>query len=237
MTPTRGPRAGQPAKSSEFWLRAIKGCPTAPISTPTLFGSPATRRYLPPKPPLHAADAPGAPPKRTSATERDTSMWKLLLLTAAATAVELKQKMIIRNTGSEDLAVYFMGALHEGDLSLWDGSETLNDIVSPGQVTARYVRYNDSFAVRSGDLKWRVRLSLYKNDDAEQPYKVTFHNVMTDEKDQPVELKHHAAGYLWIEPNHHVTHSAAQGHEFALRDRESKERLAVSVHALGRDEL
>jgi hypothetical protein len=164
-------------------------------------------------------------------------MWKLLLLTTAATAVELKQKMIIRNTGSEDLAVYFMGALHEGDLSLWDGSETLNDIVSPGQVTARYVRYNDSFAVRSGDLKWRVRLSLYKNDDAEQPYKVTFHNVMTDEKDQPVELKHHAAGYLWIEPNHHVTHSAAQGHEFALRDRESKERLAVSVHALGRDEL
>ena len=132
-------------------------------------------------------------------------MWKLLLLTTAATAVELKQKMIIRNTGSEDLAVYFMGALHEGDLSLWDGSETLNDIVSPGQVTARYVRYNDSFAVRSGDLKWRVRLSLYKNDDAEQPYKVTFHNVMTDEKDQPVELKHHAAGYLWIEPNHHVT--------------------------------
>ena len=54
---------------------------------------------------------------------------------------------------------------------------------------------------------------------------------------RPVELKHHAAGYLWIEPNHHVTHSAAQGHEFALRDRESKERLAVSVHALGRDEL
>ena len=163
-------------------------------------------------------------------------MWKLLLL-ATASAVELKQKMIIRNTGSEDLAVYFMGALHDGDLSLWDGSETLNDIVSPGQVTARYVRYNDSFAVRSGDLKWRVRLSLYKNDDAEQPYKMTFHNVMTDEKDQPVELKHHAAGYLWIEPNHHVTHSAAQGHEFALRDRESKERLAVSVHALGRDEL
>ena len=65
-------------------------------------------------------------------------MWKLLLLTAATTAVELKQKMIIRNTGSEDLAVYFMGALHEGDLSLWDGSETLNDIVSPGQVCLLY---------------------------------------------------------------------------------------------------
>ena len=44
-------------------------------------------------------------------------MWKLLLL-ATASAVELKQKMIIRNTGSEDLAVYFMGALHEGHLTL-----------------------------------------------------------------------------------------------------------------------
>merc|ERR1711903_317954 len=198
-----------------------QGCPTAPIN-PTTPSAARHETHNPTKP-------PGASP--------DAAMWKLLLLTWAASAVELKQKMIIRNTGSEDLAVYFMGALHEGDLSLWDGSETLNDIVSPGQTTARYVRYNDSFAVRSGDLKWRVRLSLYKNDDAEQPYKVTFHNVMTDEKDQPVELKHHAAGYLWIEPNHHVTHSAAQGHEFALRDRESKERLAVSVHALGRDEL
>ena len=47
-------------------------------------------------------------------------MWKLLLL-ATASAVELKQKMIIRNTGSEDLAVYFMGALH--DLSLIHISE------------------------------------------------------------------------------------------------------------------
>ena len=164
-------------------------------------------------------------------------MWKLLLLTAATTAVELKQKMIIRNTGSEDLAVYFMGALHEGDLSLWDGSETLNDIVSPGQVTARYVRYNDSFAVRSGDLKWRVRLSLYKNDDKEQPYKVTFHNVMTDEK-RPARRAQAPRGRLPLDrAERHVTHSAAQGHEFALRDRESKERLAVSVHALGRDEL
>ena len=108
---------------------------------------------------------------------------------------------------------------------------------SPAARREAAVRARCDVAVRSGDLKWRVRLSLYKNDDKEQPYKVTFHNVMTDEKDQPVELKHHAAGYLWIEPNHHVTHSAAQGHEFALRDRESKERLAVSVHALGRDEL
>ena len=103
MTPTRGPRAGQPAKSSapwEFWLLA-KGCPTAPISTPT----PSAARHethLPAKPPRHAEKA---------------AMWKLLLL-ATASAVELKQKMIIRNTGSEDLAVYFMGALHEGHLSL-----------------------------------------------------------------------------------------------------------------------
>lgn len=162
---------------------------------------------------------------------------RLLLGAAAIGAVELKQKLILRNTGSEDLAVYFMGALHEGDMSLWDGSEVLNEIVAPGSSHARYVRYNDSFAIRSGDLKWRVRVSLYKNEDPDQPYKVTFHNVMLDEAEQPIELKHHANGYLWIEPNHHVTHSAVGGHEFELRDRDAKDRLAVSVHALGRDEL
>ena len=61
--------------------------------------------------------------------------------------------MIIRNTGSEDLAVYFMGALHDGDLSLWDGSETLNDIVSPGQVTARYVQLQRLLRRAVGRLK------------------------------------------------------------------------------------
>ena len=57
------------------------------------------------------------------------------------------------------------------------------------------MRYNDSFAVRSSDLKWRVRLSLYKNDDAEQPYKVAFHSVMTMKRSM-AGTKHHAAGYL-----------------------------------------
>ena len=133
-------------------------------------------------------------------------MWKLLLL-ATASAVELKQKMIIRNTGQRGSG----GLLHapcEGDLSLWDGSEHSTTSSRRARSRRGYVDTTTPSPCESGDLNG-ASASLYKNDDAEQPYKVTFHNVMTDEKDQPVELKHHAAGYLWIEPNHHVAQRGA----------------------------
>ena len=89
------------------------------------------------------------------------------LLAAAAEAAQ--SKLIVKNTGSEDLAMYFMGSIDDGDMALWDGSETLNDIIQPGATAARYVSFNDSFALRSGDLKWRVRFSLYENDGDEHP--------------------------------------------------------------------
>ena len=60
---------------------------------------------------------------------------------------------------------------------------------------------------------------------------------MVDEAAEPIELKHHDEGFIWIDPNHHVTHSAVGGHEFTLRDKSSTDRLTVSVHALDRDEL
>ena len=46
---------------------------------------------------------------------------------------------------------------------MWDGSEHFNSIIEPGSKAARYVSFNDSFALRSGDMKWRNRLSLYQN--------------------------------------------------------------------------
>ena len=161
---------------------------------------------------------------------------KIVLLAACASA-NVRSKMILKNTGNEDLALYFMGSINDGDMSMWDGSETLNSIVEPGGATARYVNFNDSFAVRSGDMTWRTRFSLYENEHDEQRYKISFHNVMVEEVPEPIELKHHDEGYIWIESNNHVTHSAVGGHEFALRDKNSDPRLAVSVHELDANEL
>ena len=169
-------------------------------------------------------------------------MARLLVLVATIGAAlanpeHARSKMILKNTGNEDLALYFMGSIDDGDMSMWDGSETLNAIVEPGGATARYVRFNDSFAIRSGDMQWRTRLSLYRNDHDAQPYKISFHNVMVEEEPSPIELKHHDEGYIWIDPNNHVTHSAVGGHEFSLRDKDSAERLAVSIHELDATEL
>ena len=85
-------------------------------------------------------------------------------------------------------------------------------------------------------MKWRNRLSLYQNED-EHPYKISFHNVMVDEDPQPIELKHHDEGYIWIDPNHHVTHSAVGGHTFYMRDKASEDRYSVSLHELDAQEL
>lgn len=157
-------------------------------------------------------------------------------LACASADDRVKSKLILKNTGNEDLALYFMGSINDGDMSLWDGSETLNAIIEPGSAGARYVSFNDSFAIRSGDMKWRMRISLYENED-EHPYKISFHNVMVEEQEEPVELKHHDEGFIWIDPNHHVTHSAVGGHEFSVRDKSHKERFAVSIHELDDGEL
>ena len=163
-------------------------------------------------------------------------MLRLLALVAAASSADVRSKMIIENTGDEDLAMYYMGSINDGDMSMWDGSEHFNAIIEPGSKAARYVSFNDSFALRSGDMKWRNRLSLYQNED-EHPYKISFHNVMVDEEQQPVELKHHDESYIWIDPNHHVTHSAVGGHTFYMRDKQSKDRFSVSIHELDAQEL
>lgn len=139
--------------------------------------------------------------------------------------------MIVTNMGKEDIGLYFLGS---GDL---DGSETLSSTLSPGSSVGQYVSLDDSFAIRSGDLVWRSRLTVYANEDETQPFKLSFHNVMVDDDAQPIELQHHDEGFLWIEPNHHVTHSSIGGHKFIVKDKGHNERYSVEIHQLDHDEL
>ena len=160
---------------------------------------------------------------------------KIVLLAACASA-NVRSKMILKNTGNEDLALYFMGSINDGDMSMWDGSETLNSIVEPGGATARYVNFNDSFAVRSGDMTWRTRFSLYENEHDEQRYKISFHNVMVEEVPEPIELKHHDDGYLWIDQAHQTVQATAAGHRFVVRDAKHRDRFALEIHLPDWDE-
>ena len=98
------------------------------------------------------------------------------------------------------------------------------------------MRFADAFAVRSADMTWRARFALWEHEDEDQPYKISFENLMVEESGTAMELKHDEAGYLWIEPGEHATHTAAGGHRFELRDGGRADRFAVEIHALDPEE-
>ena len=161
----------------------------------------------------------------------------LSLASFAAAQTDVVSKLIVTNTGNEDLALYFLGRMKGGDVSMWDGSETFAGLMAPGDSLGRFITFDDTFSLRSGDMKWRMRLSVYAHDQEEHPYKMSFHNVMVEEGAEPIELKHHEEGHIWIDPSEHVTHSATAGHPFVIRDTKSKGRFTVEVHPAMNDEL
>mmetsp|Transcript_19916 Transcript_19916/g.60215 ORF Transcript_19916/g.60215 Transcript_19916/m.60215 type:complete len:184 (-) Transcript_19916:129-680(-) len=152
-----------------------------------------------------------------------------------------RHKLILKNTGTEDLALYYLGAVSRRDTAdtNFNGNEGLANVMKPGETAARYVRFDDTFVVRSRDLQWRSRVAVYEHAGSKvHPYALTFHNLMDDVPPQPVELKHANAGYVWIDPGKNVTHSTGSGHVFYVRDKGSKDRYAVSLHKLdSNDEL
>ena len=99
------------------------------------------------------------------------------------------------------------------------------------------MRFSDAFALRSADMKWRARFSVFAHDDYEQPYKVTFYNLMSEPEGEPMELKHHEDGYLWIDQGEHVTRTSQGGHRFEMRDAKHKDRFSLEVHVLDEEDM
>merc|ERR1711871_805828 len=76
-----------------------------------------------------------------------------------------------------------------GDAPTWDMSETLCAVLGPDEEAGRFVRFRDSFVIRSADMKWRARFHILPTRFVEQPYGITFSNPMSE---AVIELKHHA---------------------------------------------
>ena len=72
-----------------------------------------------------------------------------------------RHKIIVHNTGSEDLGFYYLGNGYDPgpEVAMWDGSETLNAIIEPGGEAGRFVSFSDAFAVRSAEPLFSRELS------------------------------------------------------------------------------
>ena len=184
--------------------------------------------------------------------------WAVLLLAAAARAddhihashadielardfrVDKHHKIIVSNIGDEDLAFYYLG--NEGNHGMeaeeptWDMSETLCAVLGPDEEAGRFVRFRDSFVVRSADMKWRVRFHIIPSRFIEQPYGITFSNPMT-EGESIIELKHHDdAPVVPFGPGGQSSRAIPHGHRVELRDDSGRPRVAVEVHLPDEDE-
>ena len=154
--------------------------------------------------------------------------------------VDKHHKIIVSNIGDEDLAFYYLG--NEGNQGMehpeptWDMSETLCAVLGPDEEAGRFVRFRDSFVVRSADMKWRVRFHIIPSRFIEQPYGITFSNPML-EGDSVIELKHHAdAPVVPFGPGGQSSRAIPHGHRLELRDDGGRPRVAVEVHLPDEDE-
>ena len=154
--------------------------------------------------------------------------------------VDKHHKIIVSNIGDEDLAFYYLG--NEGNHGMehpeptWDMSETLCAVLGPDEEAGRFVRFRDSFVVRSADMKWRVRFHIIPSRFIEQPYGITFSNPML-EGDSVIELKHHDdAPVVPFGPGGQSSRAIPHGHRLELRDDGGRPRVAVEVHLPDEDE-
>ena len=154
--------------------------------------------------------------------------------------VDKHHKIIVSNIGDEDLAFYYLG--NEGNQGMehpeptWDMSETLCAVLGPDEEAGRFVRFRDSFVVRSADMKWRVRFHIIPSRFIEQPYGITFSNPMT-EGEGVIQLKHHEdAPVVPFGPGGQSSRAIPHGHRLELRDDAGRPRVAVEVHLPDEDE-
>jgi len=80
-------------------------------------------------------------------------------IVSAVAAQEGVSKVLVTNTGNDYISLYYLGITVHGDL---DGSETFCQTIAPGGQLGRYVKLGDSFAVRSGDMKFRSRFGIFE---------------------------------------------------------------------------
>ena len=159
-----------------------------------------------------------------------------LALGASADGEAAKQKLIIKKTGVTDLAIYYTGNIADPDPVLM-GIETYVGKVKPGRSTARLVRMDDSFALRSADMKWRTSIIVSEHGESELPFKLTFHNIMGVDEKEPIELQHAPSEFLWVDPLNRVAHSAGQGHPFILKDKNKNNRVELKLYYVDKEEL
>merc|ERR1719276_778218 len=127
------------------------------------------------------------------------------------------QKALITFTAPrhEKLAIYFVGKVEDEPSDY----EALVGTINAGKSLTVDIEPLNSFVVRSGDMKFRAKVSVFdRPSDFDRPLALSFKNLAEDNPGEQIELKHSNSGYQWLPPSSEATHSTDFGHEFQLRN-------------------
>ena len=96
-------------------------------------------------------------------------------------------------------------------------------MLAPGAELIQTAYLDHAFILRTRDMQYRVKVSVFKNVDAGDgefsghPFRIEFKNLRVEDPEQTVELKHSTSGFHWIEPGSEVAHQTDGLHTFELK--------------------
>ena len=93
--------------------------------------------------------------------------------------------------------------------------------------------------VRSANLVWRAKISLYQGGDATRPYVLAFKNLMFDHihgsappEARGIEIKlGEGGGFVWVRPFEEELQTTDVGHVFELRDQYHTPMVSIRLRA------
>ena len=130
--------------------------------------------------------------------------------------------------------------------------EIFSGLIPGGETMRRVTTLDHAFELRSVDMQFRVRVAVTANhqeagDPHIYPYIIHIKNLMLEETSgvantpdglsKPIELKHGASGYLWIEPGDATAQRTGAQHTFELRTRNHELMLTITLGDTYTDEL
>jgi len=143
--------------------------------------------------------------------------------------VKAEPAMVSFDAQHGDIGVYYGGLVGEEN-ELGADFEALVGIAKKGTPLRTVADDKSIFILRSSDLKFRAKVTLYDvPDQSDRPFGLAFKNLAQDDPTYHVELKHSSSGFQWLPPGGEVAHATDYAHSFELRNGEKKSLVSVRL--------
>merc|ERR1711865_292746 len=140
----------------------------------------------------------------------------LLPLLATANPVhDIRLKITAGDDAPSDLGIFWEG--HFGAERSVQSTDRLVDVLEPGTSTIHKTHLEQSFTLRSSDMKFRVRVAPRdQGSDPQYAHRLFLENMSHDPAESSLELQHGKSNFLWMKRGDKATHRTNPHHDFTF---------------------